>query len=263
MGAPPNMLYARAREEQSPALSVEQRPAGKGLLSNFKNNQLLQSTDWANTHSSSLVEQDTLKQPKIQQPTKESTTDPARVQNYPWAQVSPHPSRISLLANLPADVQNRPANGPTSTPRTTPAPPNLQPFQPFVASPYSPDQQAFQAAGHFPSLSIPNQPQAAWQGQPIPIGYQGPGLAGAPPFVQGPPGESAKNGRRKKKRRFPIWARIVIAILTVFIILGGSLFYYYQVNFAAPVNGIVGQPAPRLKSDEAPNQGRGDTSGGI
>ncbi len=262
-GAPPNMLYGRAREEQAPALSVGQRPAGKGLLSNFKNSQLLQSTDRVNPHSISLVEQDTLKQPKIQQPTKESTTDPAHIQNYPWAQVSPHQSGISLLANMPADVQNVPAYGPTSTPRTTPAPPNLQPFQPFVASPHSPDQQAFQAVGPLPSLSMPNQLQAEWQGQPMPIGYQGPGLAGAPPFVQGPPGESAKNGRRKKKWRFPIWARVVVAILTVFIVLGGSLFYYYQVNFAAPVNGIVGQPVPRLKSDEAPNQGRGDTSGGI
>ena len=59
--------------------------------------------------------------------------------------------------------------------------------------------------------------------------------------------------------RFPIWARVVVAILTIFIILGGTGFYYYETNFAAPVSNIVGQTAPLLKGEDNPNVNRGNT----
>ncbi|HCF84073.1 MAG TPA: hypothetical protein DEV72_02600 [Ktedonobacter sp.] len=263
-GALPDMFYEHAREERSPAISVGQRPAGKGLLSSFRTSQTSQPSGGADLHSTSLVEQDTLKQPAIQPPFKEITTNPAHVQNFPWVQVAPHQSGVTPLANMHANVQNVPVYGATSMPGTTPAPTSLQSFQPFVASSQSSLPETFDRVAFHPtgSSSMP-QSWAGWQGQPMPVGYQSPGLAAAQPFVQGPVGQSALNGRRKKKRRFPIWARVVVAILTVFIILGGTLFYYYQVNFAAPVSTIIGQTAPRLKSDEAPNQGRSDSTGGI
>ena len=59
--------------------------------------------------------------------------------------------------------------------------------------------------------------------------------------------------------RFPIWARVVVAILTIFIILGGTSFYYYEANFAAPVSNIVGQAAPLLKGEDNPNVNRGNS----
>jgi LCP family protein required for cell wall assembly len=72
-------------------------------------------------------------------------------------------------------------------------------------------------------------------------------------------GEGANKGGRKKKRRFPIWARIAVAILTILIILGGTGFYYYESNFAAPVGNIVGQQAPLLKGEDNPNVTRGNS----
>src|SRR5258708_30647844 len=57
-----------------------------------------------------------------------------------------------------------------------------------------------------------------------------------------------------KKSRFPLWARITIAIFSVLLILAGSGFAYYQINFASTLNATVGQKVQRLKGDDAPNQ---------
>ena len=46
-----------------------------------------------------------------------------------------------------------------------------------------------------------------------------------------------------KKRRFPIWVRVLVAMLTVIIVLGGGIFWYYQANFASSVNQIAGKKA--------------------
>jgi LCP family protein required for cell wall assembly len=51
----------------------------------------------------------------------------------------------------------------------------------------------------------------------------------------------------------PIWARVVIAVLLFFLILGGAGFAYYQVNFAGAVNHIVGQQVQRAPGEENPN----------
>jgi LCP family protein required for cell wall assembly len=60
-------------------------------------------------------------------------------------------------------------------------------------------------------------------------------------------------GGRKKKRRVPIWARVVIAVLLFFLVLGGTVFAYYQINFAGAVNHIVGQQVQRAPGEEDPN----------
>ncbi|MDQ6645042.1 MAG: hypothetical protein M3Y76_11385, partial [Chloroflexota bacterium] len=209
-GASPNMFYEHARKEQSSAISVGQHPAGKGLLSSFRTSQTSQPSSGADLHSTSLVEQDTIKQPAIQLPIKEITTNPVHVQDFPWVQVAPQQSGDTLFANMPANVQNMPVYGATSMSGTTSAPTSLQSFQPFVASPQAPLPETFERGAFHPTgpTSMP-QSWAGWQGQPAPVGYQSPGLAAASPFFQGPAGQSALNGRRKKKRRFPIWARVV------------------------------------------------------
>jgi LCP family protein required for cell wall assembly len=161
---------------------------------------------------------------------------------------------------MPANAQQAPGFVPVSMPGN-PAP-NSQPPQPYVAQPFSPlpgtlNQQAYAPAG---SIPVPGQTPGSWQGQAMGYqGYQGQGPGGGPPFVQGPGGEDEKKGRRKKKRRFPIWARVAVAILVFFIILGGTGFYYYEANFAAPVSNIVGQTAPLLKGEDNPNTARGNS----
>lgn len=54
--------------------------------------------------------------------------------------------------------------------------------------------------------------------------------------------------KRVKKRRFPIWARVLVAIVAVLVVAGGSAFTYYQVNYAASINHITGQQAYHLNS---------------
>jgi LCP family protein required for cell wall assembly len=68
-----------------------------------------------------------------------------------------------------------------------------------------------------------------------------------------PPGRDPRGGKRKRKRRVPIWARVVIGFLLVLIIFGGGGFVYYQANFAAPVSSIVGQTVARAKNEGNPN----------
>ncbi len=67
-------------------------------------------------------------------------------------------------------------------------------------------------------------------------------------------GSNRKKPAHKKKRRFPIWARVVVAILAVLLIAIGSGVYYYEANFAGVVKNDFQQTAPRLKDDVNPDQ---------
>jgi LCP family protein required for cell wall assembly len=60
----------------------------------------------------------------------------------------------------------------------------------------------------------------------------------------------------KKKRRVPIWARVMISILLFFVVLIGAGFTYYQVNFANTVNTITGKQFVRAKGETDPNEGK-------
>ncbi len=225
---PPRLPFAQPQKEA--ASPVPQRPAGTGLLSNYRSSQKLQSTNGVSPNASSLVGQGALQQPVIQAPRKEPISSSEHLQNLMWGQT--------------------PTSMPGAMPASSPVPGMIYP-------------QAYPPGG--PMLQpMPGQAQGTWQGPSMGYqgyqGYQGQGSAGGPPFVQGPPGKGVKNGRSKKKRRFPIWARIAVAVLTIFIILAGTGFYYYEANFAAPVDNIVGQSAPLLKGEENPNQARGNSS---
>ncbi len=84
----------------------------------------------------------------------------------------------------------------------------------------------------------------------------------APPAYQPPPGlqKSAGNAKKRKKRRVPIWARVILVLVLIILLAGGAGAYYYETNFAAPVANITGQVVPRMKGDVNPNQN--STSGG-
>ena len=203
------------------------RPAtGRGLLSGWKISQEQQAADVG--YPLSLAEQETLKQPAIRQPIIQAT----------------------IASGFVAE-------------------PFSQPLQPYASQPLSPAYGTLSSPSQplFGTLSPPSQPlsavlppaqqqQAQWQ-------TMGSYSGGPPPFIQGPPGQGQKppnSGKgRKKKRRFPIWARVAVALLLVLVVLSGTGFYYYEANFAAPISNIINQQAPLIKGEDNPNQSRGNT----
>jgi LCP family protein required for cell wall assembly len=49
--------------------------------------------------------------------------------------------------------------------------------------------------------------------------------------------------RRKQKRRFPIWARVALALVVLVVLIIGGLFTYYGTQIAPSLNGIIGYHA--------------------
>lgn len=68
--------------------------------------------------------------------------------------------------------------------------------------------------------------------------------------------------RPQRKRRFPIWTRVAVAILVVLLVLIGSGVYYYYSNFASILGTSTGQNINRLQGDNAPD-GRGSNGGTV
>lgn len=151
-------------------------------------------------------------------------------------------------------------NGPVSAMQMPPMQlPVSQPLNPALFPP------ANGPTTNAPVMSMPGYAQVPMQSMG---GYNGNGYpgAGGPPYMPPPVsrgnggGGNGSNKRPKKKRRYPIWARVVTGILVVLILLAGSAFAYYQVNFSNAVSHITGQQVQRAKGEEDPNQGR---TGGI
>ena len=230
-------------------------------------------SDWAGLHSKgtggngsngsykSLVDQDTVEQRVAPLSIDggygvwDETTNPL-VHAMMRGPVSPNASGLTPYATLYAD-------------RSLPQPLQLSPLQqsderynaqfytrPFLAGidPSIPPPQsqplilpAQGPATNVPLLPVPGFPAYGQYQQvmdrPLPTM-----LPSQPPI---PPGGK----RGKKKRRFPIWARVVVCLLIFLILVGGSGYAYYQVNFSRPITDITGQQAPRLKGDDVnPNQ---------
>lgn len=70
------------------------------------------------------------------------------------------------------------------------------------------------------------------------------GQAPAPPLY-------IKTGKahKRKKRVFPIWARVVTGIMLLLLLLAGSAAWYYYANLAAPLSHITGQAVRRFEDD--------------
>ena len=224
---------------------VTHRPAGSGLLSNWRSAQMAQqaqSHNIGNPAPLSMVDQDTVEQPIV--PVQGSTTGPRLytdiASSFVMGPVSPHQSGIN---SLPAMFSNSLTNSQTlqplsSAPDHIPSQP-LQPFGPYAhpsANPISsmhglmpapsPPLQPFgvQPIQPFAPTSIP--PQGAWTNWPT---------THTNSQSSPPPLPTALNKARKKKQRFPIWARVAVAMLLLLLILSGSGAAYYEANFAAPV----------------------------
>ncbi|HEX7734549.1 MAG TPA: LCP family protein [Ktedonobacteraceae bacterium] len=66
--------------------------------------------------------------------------------------------------------------------------------------------------------------------------------------------QAGKGQKGKKKRRVPIWARVVIVFLTILILLVGGGFTYYQIYFANTVNSITNKQVVRSRGETDPNK---------
>src|SRR5437588_3883544 len=65
-------------------------------------------------------------------------------------------------------------------------------------------------------------------------------------YMGGPPGRQPQwKDNKRRKRRFPMWARVTVAMLLVMIVLGGVVGGYLYSSFSAPVGNIVNQQVQR------------------
>ncbi len=98
----------------------------------------------------------------------------------------------------------------------------------------------FQAGASYPnSITFPNQTG----------GLNASGINGIPPIMTPPSSVQTPYGKKRKKQRFPIWARVVAAVLLVLVTGGSALAWYYQANFANPVSNITGQQVVRFNKE--------------
>ena len=222
--------------QENPFPRVIGRPAGKGLLSSWKAGEFQRSNSIRNPAPLPIIEQETLKQPALQGPITDNG------QTFSWGQVLPYQSGVTPSSALLPETQTR---QPVVSQPLLPMAPMAGPTRSEPLPPFGP-------------VSIPGQSQPPWQA----MGFQG----GGPPLGQGlpiqSPGYGSQSNSPRKKGRFPMWARVAVALSLVILILVGSGSYYYYANFAAPVSNITGQTVTRIKGDDNPNQGRDTASTG-
>jgi LCP family protein required for cell wall assembly len=211
-----------------------------GLKSQFLKFNALQDKN-SQSEQISIAEQNTLKQQAIYGPKTDPTrnnTNQAHMLAYGQVPLSPHQSGATPFAAMNPSVQ------------TLQTPPSLSIQNPGM-------QQLSPIGGTTPTSQPLMNPMPGFMPSPppfMPMSYQG--VGGYPPGYVSPPPGMGKPGNNRKKRRFPIWARIAISLVLLLLIVAGSLVGYYYYNFSAPVSHIVGQQVTRLKGDEDPNANR-------
>ncbi len=216
-----------------------------------------------------LAEQQTVKQPSFAGPVT-AFPAPNKLPQTPDVYVQGQHGRYGPGAGGAAQsVPGNFPNGPLSMPQGLASPQMFAPGQ-QAGGPVGPASypQGFPSPGGISSgasFSVPGMGMVAAPSAPgtfNPGGFPaGPGSFGDGPQDPGgrmserslPPGKGPGGKKRKKKRRVPIWARVVIGILLFFLLLGGTAFAYYQINFAGAVNHIVGQQVQRAPGEEDPN----------
>lgn len=110
-------------------------------------------------------------------------------------------------------------------------------------------------------------------GPGYPMGMNGANIPGGPPYPNSlaspggtPPGNLAPF-KKRPRRRFPIWARILVAVLAVMVVGVGVAYIYYQANYAASVGNITGHQAIHHVTVTAgaskPTQAAANTGGAL
>lgn len=94
--------------------------------------------------------------------------------------------------------------------------------------------------------------------------YSGRGAVSTPAWPQEfdtphPPDGRMPRESARRKRRFPIWARVLLSFLAFIMVGSGAAYWYYQANYAAAINNITGQRAihpttTALKTGDDANQ---------
>lgn len=78
-------------------------------------------------------------------------------------------------------------------------------------------------------------------------------------FIQNPypnttPSQQRPPRRPYRKKRVPIWARVILVVIALLIVAGGSAFAYYEFNYAHTINDITGQAAIRKNGAQQGSQ---------
>lgn len=274
--AQPDMPHGPIAQPQVPP----RRPGGSGLLSNWKaaqnqQGQQGQPGQQANPAPSMIAPS---MPPRPQGPVTDPSHNQQNVQSLMAAPISPHQSGVNALPNLLNGANgSHGANGQPVPPQQGPfiqnAPPvQQQPRKPGPPSsnapPFTVQQPGNGQAAPFNSNPSPfasgqqRQPYQFPDAQPLePTKPPGPTNGGVPPGMWGPGsngqgGNGGKKHSRKKIRRFPIWARVVVAMLAVLTIVISTGVIYYQMNFAGAVNSITNKQVSRINGEENPNSNR-------
>lgn len=215
-------------------------------------------------HVPDLTERQTIKQP--------SFPNPAAV--LPGPGTLPHTPDISMqrqqprslsaggpgygLAGNVAGAQMPLPQGPVGAVRLAPPQPGWRQMDPSTAPQ---GLHAFNAV-HPASSSIGRPGQGPVTAPRTPGSFQPEGYPPRPgSFNSGPQGPAGRLGpdkKRKRARRVPIWARVVIGALLFFLVLGGAVFAYYQIYFAGSVSHIIGQQVQMAPGEENPNANLND-----
>ena len=228
-----------------PPTFIPHRPITNGLVPNWNTNEPAPLPFVWNPAPVSLADQETIEQEVIQQPNAPgyAQSNPAWGVGNVSGQVSPHQSGITPLAAVyPGSQPLGPS--PSAMPMRGPVSDALLPMNGYN-SPTLPPPNSPPWSGQF-SPSLPPAPQ---QGQ----------AGGWPPFVH-PPSGDGWNRKPNKKRRIPIWAKVVLFSLLFLVVgVGGVAGYYWFFVFSPVVNNIVNKPVARLKGDEDPNVTRNGT----
>lgn len=269
-----------AQEVNTPPSNQALRNPQAGLLSNapftantqagdarnplpFQNNQ---QSQWSIAQVAtvqrpalSIEDQETIEQRIVPSPSQSLQTGrgngawnngiDAQVQSILYGPISPRESGVTPYAALYAQAPVAPAAPAAPAPHMSQsllAPP-VAPYAP--SAPFAPPSQPLNPQ-QGPTTGAPLMPMPGFSV----MSPNQQGMGGPPPFIQ-PPGPP-NDRQRKKHRRFPIWARVLVGILLFLMLVGGAGFTYYQVNFAKSVNDITGQTVARLPGENNPNQGR-------
>lgn len=128
--------------------------------------------------------------------------------------------------------------------------PNRQPAMPMNATPImAPPQQPMGGPPGY--LNVPTSPKSSeYFANPVaPVQRPNTGPFNNPNFNPNygnmPPMTGGLNNRPPsmppgKKRRVPIWARVLIGVMVVLLVLSGGGFWYYQTNYASFINASTG-----------------------
>lgn len=179
------------------------------------------------SHAASIAEQETLKPPSVNVPITPNVAPPRGYVQGKYGQYGP-----GAPGQLAPDLASRPGGLPANAlfpPRTAALPGGSGPM-----------------AGAGPaSWGGVHTPNPAWSEQAAP--------SNAPRKDPAYPGKGRKG---KKRRRVPIWARVVIGLLSVLLLLGGGGWWYYQANFAGAINSITGKNFTRARGESNPDFGK-------